>query len=734
MNKNYTFCFRVVGIVLSLSIICCLFAGCGNTSVNIGKYRSVNGNLPDSFTIAQNDDYELDWNADGSAITLKSLTTDDSWCDILYDSYLDGSISSVGNSPIAITVANVKTMQWDTIYSYSLAEGNGNILTKKIDNGLRVTYFFEKYKIAVPVEYTLRDDCLNVKIDSSSILEDGDEYKIISVAVTQNICSVKNDAPGGALFVPAGCGALMYTAENADSAREYSAEVYGTDASRRNPLNLTDDQQILLPVFGAYSDNGGIMGIIESGAASCFIKANAGDKKLKYSYIGAEFYLRGYDEFSYTYHGKYKGITTRISENISGDVLSINYYPLTEGNADYNGIAEKYRNYLLDNDMLTKSEADTSPYSLTIYGGTNISKSFFGIPYSELKALTTFTDASSIINDITENVGISPVVRMYGFSDNGVRYGQIAGGKKYQSVYGCKNDLLDLINTNSNTNIYFDYEVVNFADSGYGISVKSDTAKTAISYKAEHYDVDPLRVNNKKSKYYVISRNLLSKAVDKALAKADSYGIKNVSFSSLGYTAYSDTDCISKKGIESSVKNILNSTEKAYSVAVANANSYAACCADIIFDTADNNGNWDSLDEVIPFYQMIFHSYKSMYSNGINTDENASYAVARAVAFGMGLGFTVTESYIEDSDDLGFVDLYSTVYDNNRQQIIDSLVTKNYSQIYDAVKDARLIEYKIENGISTSVFDNGSILYVNQTNKTVNYTGGELCAYEFSLN
>jgi len=729
--------FRLFSYLLIICIISVTFIGCGNDILPKNGYRNVSDVVLTSQTLATNSEHELLWDENGKTVILKSLNTGDYWADILYDSFLNGSVSANGNSPISITVTNTKTLKWDTITSYSQIGDNGNIVCKKIENGIRVTYFFDMYKIAVPVDYTLGDDSLNISIDSSKILEDGTDYKLVSVLVAPYFCSVKNSAKNGSVFVPSGCGAIMYSAETADGTRKYIGEVYGRDAGRREPVSLSDTESVRLPVFGAYGDEKGIMGIIKNGAGACEIQAQAGNTRLGYSNVGVNFYVRGYDEFSYVYHGKYQGIASRVNEELSGHKLTVSYYPLYGDEADYNGIAKKYRNYLLDEGLLEKSENKCGAYAVTMLGGTNITTSIFGIPNKKLVSMTNFTEVADIIKDLEKNIGTLPVVRMMGYGDNGIRAGCIAGGKAYSAEYGSKKELKALQELCKDTQLYFDYEIVNFSKSGSGFSRNFDVAKTAITYKAEHFPTNPLRVNDKENTYYIISRRKLAKAAEFAIDKAEKYGIKNVSFSSLGSAAFSDFSSdsayINKYKMEQDVIEVYNKAkEKGYSTAFADANSYAAGVADVLFDTAINDGDYDAFDLEIPFYQMVFHSYKPMYTTAVNLASNYPLSIAKSAAYGMGLGYTLTKNYIDKSNDLNEFDLYGTVYSDNADGIHKTLIEDKYMEIYASVANSELIEYTVDQyGVSCSKFENGKKIYVNHSDVTVKTDIGELEPYAF---
>lgn len=715
---------RAFSVLLILSVTAISFAGCGENGNTGNKYRSMGSSLIESQILSENENYELLWDSDARAVILRNKGNGKYISDIAYDKYLNGEILAALSSPISITVANTKTLKWDTLSSFSQLE-NSSVVTKKLDSGIRVTYFFDAYEIAVPVDYSLNSDSVIVEIDSSKILENGNEYKLVSVQVAPELCSVKNNSQGGSLFVPTGSGAIIYTAEGADSAKEYTCEIFGRDDAGRTPISLTDDEEIKVPVFGAYGDGFGTMCVINQGAAACEITAQAGNSRVGYSDVSAVFYVRGYDEFSYVYHGKYQGITKRINEDISGQKFRATYYPLYGDEADYNGMANKYRGILISDEKGGSSDGDS--YAVTLLGGTATTVSILGIPKTEILALTTFGDAENIIKDLSNITGISPAVRLKGFGDNGIKPGKIAGGKTIPSVYGGTKQLESLLEFCSDK-LFFDFEIVDFSKSGAGFSINFDVAKTAILYNAEHYPTDPLRVNDEENVYYTLARNELQKALNTAIDKAQKYNIQSISLSSLGYAAYSDEDYIAKKDIEKDISDLLSYAKSGgYKIATSASNSYAAKNSDIIFDISCSNGEYDAFDLEVPFYQMVFHGYVPMYSEAVNLEANADAAFAKAVAFGMGIGYTLTNNFIDNSDDFGEYKLYGTLYSDNRDLI--KAQTEQYSEIYNQTKDAYMVSYTIENGVSITEFSNGKTLTVNHTGEKT----GNLKPYEFIL-
>ncbi len=732
---------KVCCVLLTLSFIACFFTGCGKTD-ETGNYTSINGAPLESGVYASNTDYELFWDNEASAVLLNSLNTEKHWSDILYDSYLEGTSTTNGTSAITITVVDITTLEQDEVRSsYEIEDGYANMVCKKLDDGIRITYFFDRYEIAVPIEYRLVDDSLKVSIIASKILESGERYKLAAVTLVPNLCSAKNSQEGSYLFVPSGSGALMYTAENADGVRQYSGEVYGEDYGRQKPSSFTDDEQVYLPIFGVSEVDTAMLGIIENGAGAATIEAQAGNSRLGYSTVGVKFYMRNYDEFRYANFGTGNITTSRFAEELTREDVTVGFYPLYGDDANYNGMAKRYRKYLEDNNQLSETDAEYSPYSVSIIGGTEVTKTVMGVPKTELVAMTTFSMAQDIISSLTEDIGIAPIVRMMYYGDRGITPGSIGTDSKFSSVYGNKKDLAALNNycDENNVSLFMDSEIIQFTKSGNGVSKNYDSAKTAIMHLAERHPYSPIRLMDEDKSTYVVSRELLTEIGEKSIENILDSSFKGISFSSLGAISYSDhSDGVTyanKKGIEEQVQNIFNSaSEIGLLTSTSGANSYAAVAADILFDVSTENGDYDALDEQIPFYQMVFGGYRPMYSTAVNVSANYDEAVVKAVASGMGLGFTICGDYIDMSDDLTQYKLYATYYDDNVSLINELLTKGNYKQYFDAVDGSGLSSYEIlGGGVSKSTFNNGTVIYANHNSSPADSPIGVLAAYGYQI-
>ena len=130
---------------------------------------------------------------------------------------------------------------------------------------------------------------------------------------------------------------------------------------------------------------------------------------------------------------------------------------------------------------------------------------------------------------------------------------------------------------------------------------------------------------------------------------------------------------------------------------------------------------------------MVFGSYKSLYSNPINSEANLNKAVAKSVAYGMGLGYYITDDYVHESDDLEEFKLYQTVFVDNKEKIKNTLVNDDFISTYNKVNGAALVNYKLTNGLAKSVFSNGVVIYTNLSNNVVKSPVGNLQPFEYKI-
>lgn len=726
---------KIITTVISVLLIVSLLVGCSNGKVT-GVYdeNSVINKLG-SETVASNERFELSWNGEGKFVSLLDKTAQKTWSTIPLEYYESGGTSDNVNSPLNITVVNAAKAQWDTVSGHAGSVKKDRVSVQKTDKGIKVTYYFDNYLISIPVSYELYEDRVRISVDSSEIVEEGNSA-LMSFALTPFLCSVQNTSENSYLFIPSGSGGLMYTDERAEGTRKYKAEVYGEDQARLLPEEAVEKTKIYLPVYGVKDDQSALLAVISEGAERAEIYAEAGNRRTGYSTVYPNFYVRGYDVVETTqWLWGYRDLN-RISDDKVNTVYSVDFYPLNGSDADYNGMAVKYKECLFgEGKGATGNKAPM--YSLNILGGVTYRSAAWGIPHNKLYTLTSFKEAEKIITTLNEKTGHSAAAVLQGFSATGIDIGKI-GNFETNGAYGSKKELSSLIAKCKELNalLSVDFDIVRFNRSSSGYSYMLDAAKSATLRTVQKYGVNiPVRSYDDDD-YRMLKRSKLDGAVDDLINFAEKNSFSGISLMSLGSIAYSDFDSEQfsvKGGMASQVsQNIEKISKSGIKVSVWDANGYAAKSADILLSVPDDNGNYFVLDEEIPFYQMIFCGTKPMYSKGLNLSENIKKSVMKAVSTGVHFGFTVAENYDIVCASSKNEKLYGTKYSNVEADIIE--LVKEYSEFYESISQSGIKGYELlENGVSKTVFENGTQVYANHSDKQVNSDVGTIDAYGIKI-
>lgn len=676
--------------------------------------------------VAENDRFTLSWEGERACVLLTDRENNTVWSTIPYDYYKTGDTMGKANSsmgaPLLLEYVSSKNMAAVKVMNgHTGVIKNGRISSKKIENGIKVFYCFDKLEIVVPVNYTLTSKGINISIIPSEIIEY--ENYIYKISFAPFMCSAANsERKDHYLVVPSGSGALMYTnIPESGKAEEYSEMVYGNDPVRHESEKTLDLSNIRLPLFGAKDGNKALCGIIEDGAACAEIEAQTGDEKIGRSAVWATFALRGSNVSAIAFNG---GQTTDV-ENISKDIskykkLSVGYYPLYGEDADYSGMAKVYRD-----SFDSKKSVNEAPLTLNILGGLQVKELFLGLPYQNTVAATTMSDALDIVKSVEKASSLKTDVVLSGFGSSGLDVGEVAGGYDFDSVFGSKKDYNALREYCKKQGIplYADYDIVNFSESSNGFSSTFNAAKSSNSFTAyqNHYSVALRNENESYKRYVLLNRASLPEAAAKLFETAKDKKLNGISLSTLTNIAYSDYDSADtgvRNKYEQDVTAIIKkAADNGLSVVGANANAFAAAVSDKVLDIPMTSSRFDILDMDIPLYQMVFKGVTDI-STPINTAINPQKRFLDAIASGSGMTFVLSSRY-----DSRFATSKHSAFAVSLAQDNISLIgelSEKSKAYYDAIKGAKIVKHTVisDTLVSTS-FDNGVKVWVNYSDKEV---------------
>lgn len=739
---------RIIAIVLSLVLIS-TFAACGTEKLSARtqfNQNVVSKKLTDNTVVAENDKFKLIWTSKNCSVSLIEKSTGNVW-GITPNSNDEPSVDALGmpikkhaevESAVLVEYVNPETNLTETALSYTSAVSKGMVIATIVDGGVYVEYYFKDIEVMIPVSYLLRNDSIVITMDTKKIQESS--RKVVSVSFAPFWCSAENDAKDSYLFYPSGSGALIYPKTLSASGQKYAAQVFGKDPTMYLDDKVTNDVSVKLPVFGAKFQNNATCAIIESGTESAEIVADVGSSSKKYSSVYVRFMVRGYRNNMIRYMSGVKKELDIYTSNMIDENYIVGFYPLTGEDANYSGMANKYKEYLKSQNFLT-DESKQKPLSLTMIGGLMSNKSFLGIPYRSLSSATTIKDALDIVSSVSKQTNQGSNIKLLGFGKTGLDNEIYANGFSINNKLGSIPELSDLNDycLKNDINLYFDFDIIKFKKSSLGYNTIFDSSYNALGKIAEVYEYSAVtRSKITDSKMYLLKRSKISPSADKLFSKINKWEIAGLSFdsfSSIAYSDYSDkktTKYNVKTQMTKQVSDVLDRVSTKYRIAGNSSNSYFAVLSDMIFESPLASSKEQIFSEDIPFYQMVFKGYVSFSGEPINTAKNWKTAFLKSIESGSSLEYTIIRNYRSDFVNYKGTKLYPSVFADIEEKIYaDYEMAKDF---FSATGSSEIIKHSIlENGLREIVYKNGTIVYLNYSENVLQSPLGEVKGLGFIM-
>lgn len=617
-------------------------------------------------------------------------------------------------------------------YQVDMNSVENEIETSYIDNGLSAEIYWEDYGFRVTVEITLENDNeLVVNIPSSEIEEEkaDDSYYINAITVFPFMGYTYMDEQDGYMLIPDGNGALIYLDDKEGRySTGYSQMVYGSDAGLSSESTtetllwdrydiVTDANQIIAPIFGMahLDDELAYLAVIESGDTRAYIEALPNGAILNYNRIYAKFIYREVYVQPLNNSSGSAASTVNQAESIRTQTdATVRYFLLSGDDANYSGMANNYREYLLENDLV--NEADISYNTRVDFLGTDRESFLFG---------TTAVVATSVenIEDIYDQLqaqGISSLLTVYKGWQKGGLYSVPISKYKADSKIGGTSALTELIEESEKSNyqiyLYNDALEINATTNIFTFSAMKKINKRTYSIDTHQqvYDTFYYQMPSKSSSNLTsFVKSYTSKGVDN-LAVA---GISNTLFS---YT--SQGTVYSRQDSADTYEKLLNSISDDTDLILEEPSAYLWKYADAFLDMPLGSSDFMYVDEEIPFLSMVLKGIIPMYSSYVNFEANKSEFFLQMVESGVYPSFYLT---YENSSALIYTnssDLYSTEYTTYLDTIAE--YDEELRALAKQTENSYIISHEItDEGVRKVTYDNGVVIYVNYTGNDIDIDG-----------
>ena len=266
-----------------------------------------------------------------------------------------------------------------------------DIQTDNAENGIDVEVA-DLERFIIPVEYTIDGGDFCARIVTGKI-EEPETYTLTGINLLEFFGAGGTDDEGY-MFVPDGSGAIVNFNNGKIDAPSYNLSVYGEDTSfTRKEGTDYEPASTLIPVFGINRNNKSFIAIIEEGETHASICADISEKTHSYNQVYATFNIRPYDVMTVStnnglrYNNKYQGARAQTD-------CKLRYVFVDGEDMSYVGMANAYKQYLIENGDLVKKDTSTIPFIVELLGQVESKKYYAGIPFTVEDSVTSFDSAN----------------------------------------------------------------------------------------------------------------------------------------------------------------------------------------------------------------------------------------------------------------------------------------------------------------------------------------------------
>lgn len=569
----------------------------------------------------------------------------------------------------------------------------------------------------VALEYTLSavDGTLNVELPANSISFDESKYTLTKISVLDMFGAVRTDSQGETYaFFPDGSGMVSRFADY--TVVSLSRPMYGTDYTYSD-LNADFNylEQVSAPVFGMVSGESGFVGIVEEGSALAELNVKTERAhKFASAYITVSPYPQdkfeltnssgtgGENSYSKTAETKYDGSYTikfaMLNSNADAQAATALYNTANSTKygcyaASYVGMANCYREYLLDHGDLNRDGLSNVANDLPLYiealGSMEYIKKILSFPVNSSLALTEFSDIVTMYNELSSCVetlmekakakdadaeatddlnekknckeeaeeyrrlaselqdfnGISNInFKLTGFANNGLSY-TYPTKVKWERVCGGKSGFRDLIKTATDKNfgVYPDFDFMYIINNEMfdGVGTNGYVSRQIDNRYASKQIYDPATGMYFPGFSSVVAADIIPELFAKFEGRYADYNWKYLSLSTMGSTLNSDfdeRDSVHREESLGHVTGVLASAkEKEYSIMVDKGNAYTYKYVDHIIDIDTDSSHHIYCSYTVPFIGMVLHGYKNYAGAPINYSGVSDYDILRSIESGANL-------------------------------------------------------------------------------------------------
>ncbi len=639
--------------------------------------------------------------------------------------------------------------------SKSITSNSASIITERVGKDWVITFYYGDAiaNFSIPVKLSLKSDYVHIELMLDKINEMGDSRILLIQLFPYLGAAGLND--NGYIFLPDGTGSLMEFNRELLNTYSFGGEGEGlmfapnpTEVATNNHFTNWNEA-LRLPVYGMVKNGDGFVTIIESGAAVSEIHTYLSRLYNSYNTIYSRIIVRD-TQIRASVTGGNGDATGKTGDGFYySDHIPENYvarfYVLDGEKANYIGMAERYRNYLIDEKGMTPvKDVASNALNITLYGGIKRQKHFLGIPYTGSEALTTYSEVETLVDRLNGDSVDKVFISYSGWNKGGLEYTTETSLNANRSLGGKKalNSLIEKVNSISNYSLAFDLELQKYYKQNKDVRKYRDLAYGLDSAPVNIYKTRISAAGTRDGRYILyqmIHPGHMPGLANTFIQSALSRNVNSFSFNSIGdslYCAYNMyNECTRDESAVKMTEVYQLATEAAGEngiVSTQGGNGYATPYVDNVVEAPVSNSHNILTSQEVPFYQIVFRGYVNLAGSPMNLDSEQDDLALKLAETSMSLYYKLI-----DADSTSFHNTtYTSLFACELATHYDDMVAcyKRLAPVYKAVDKSSIVNYEIiSDDVRITTFSNGAKVYVNYADAPIVVNGVEIAAKDFTV-
>lgn len=610
---------------------------------------------------------------------------------------LTESLDSVVGVAYAYSRAKVILLDTLQIYLFGGKEGEPGIY-KRIADSSKVPQDKKSYFAS---QKSKLDDDLEYASYCFGLLKSVKYGGIVNVDMMPNFGATA-DNESGYVFYPDGSGALTYNKpQHGQVSDVFTASIYSeqtVDMAWENERDSTGVKRIMLPVYGAKKNDHAFLANIVGGDTSASICFLPSGNTVNLNRIYSQFQFR--NKIQVTSSSEYSsGMATIYEKSPLKINPKIKYHFLNGDQASYSGMANTYRQYLLDNSMIKKSkllDQTEMPLALDFVGGTLKSLLFF----NSYVPLSTFGEMGQVLDELkAQNIS-----NVYLHLSDWTKDLSTPTDFKIPKAAGGSEGLKQLVEKSKQLggNVFLQTDMID-ADI-WGRSVNQ--SKLALDSNLRIFEFETYW-------YKLFSPLYIQNNVPTTIKQLEKLGNPGVSQIRMGTLIYFDYNSKYKADRQQTMEiwqKIYQDMSANSPMASYGGNQYLLQNNDWLMDIPMSSSGYTFTDQSVPFYQMVVHGLIPYSAKPFNHFYDKDKEKLQTIEYGCMPLYKLT---YRDSTDLRKIYYgFTTPYDTVKDGIVETY--KEFDEKLSQFTDQYMVNHqKLTDDVTVVTYSNNKKIYIN---------------------